>query len=258
MIIKDLWFDPNQYYKTQYKKTQIVIHHTVSPNDKYVKNGITGDVNWWLSNQERVATCCIISSTGLIYKLFDSFYWAHHLGIPRAVFDKFALTNINTLLNKQSIGIELDSFGPLELINNKFTPADPNLKNKYFIDKQDVVEYTESYRGYKYYEKYTQEQINSLSQLLVNWSENYNIPLNYNESMWDVDEKALMGKPGIWSHTSYRFDKSDCHPQPELIQMLKSLTAPKIYTPDQPTVFTDKYREIEELKTFLKTIINGH
>ena len=43
--------------------------------------------------------------------------------------------------------------------------------------------------------------------------------------MWDVSKNALTGKPGVWSHTSYRFDKSDIHPQQEVIDMLKSLTS---------------------------------
>jgi len=57
----------------------------------------------------------------------------------------------------------------------------------------------------------------------VFWNEKYKIPLDYNPTMFDVSQEALSGKAGIWSHTSFRKDKSDIHPQPELIQMLKSL-----------------------------------
>ena len=39
---------------------------------------------------------------------------------------------------------------------------------------------------------------------------------DYNKS-----DEAKSGTPGVWSHTSFRPDKSDVHPQPELIQMLK-------------------------------------
>jgi hypothetical protein len=35
--------------------------------------------------------------------------------------------------------------------------------------------------------------------------------------------KALSGTPGVWTHVSYRADKSDCHPQIELINALKEL-----------------------------------
>ena len=54
------------------------------------------------------------------------------------------------------------------------------------------------------------------------WNDRYNIPLEYNQDMWDVSINALKGAPGIWTHVSYRSDKSDCHPQPELIEMLQS------------------------------------
>ena len=41
--------------------------------------------------------------------------------------------------------------------------------------------------------------------------------------MFETNEKALKGYHGVWTHTSYRTDKSDCHPQPELIEMLKNI-----------------------------------
>jgi hypothetical protein len=58
---------------------------------------------------------------------------------------------------------------------------------------------------------------------LAYWNEKFGIPLDYNADMWDVTNNALDGKPGIWTHNSYRTDKSDCHPQPELIKMLQTL-----------------------------------
>jgi hypothetical protein len=41
--------------------------------------------------------------------------------------------------------------------------------------------------------------------------------------MWDLNDDALNGKNGIFTHVSYRADKSDMHPQPELVEMLKGL-----------------------------------
>jgi hypothetical protein len=56
------------------------------------------------------------------------------------------------------------------------------------------------------------------------WKDVYsNIPYAYNADIWDVTSRALTGEPGIFAHVSYRPDKSDCHPQPELIQMLQSV-----------------------------------
>ncbi|MFW6226355.1 MAG: peptidase C14 caspase catalytic subunit P20, partial [bacterium] len=86
-----------------------------------------------------------------------------------------------------------------------------------------VVHYPNGYRGYYYYEKYTDDQIKTTGELLLYWNKTYDIPLDYNDNMWEVNDDALGGKRGIWSHTSYRNDKSDVHPQPELIEMLKTL-----------------------------------
>ncbi|WP_157969171.1 hypothetical protein [Chryseobacterium piscium] len=55
-------------------------------------------------------------------------------------------------------------------------------------------------------------------------NEKHKIPLTYQEEMWVVNRKALAGTHGVWLHTSVSRDKSDCHPQPELIAMLKSLS----------------------------------
>jgi hypothetical protein len=41
--------------------------------------------------------------------------------------------------------------------------------------------------------------------------------------MWDLSNDALAGKKGVYTHVSFRTDKSDMHPQPELIEMLKNL-----------------------------------
>lgn len=41
--------------------------------------------------------------------------------------------------------------------------------------------------------------------------------------MWSVSNKALKGQNGLYTHNSYRRDKSDVSPQPKLIEMLKSL-----------------------------------
>jgi len=91
------------------------------------------------------------------------------------------------------------------------------------IPTENVQVYEKSYRGYFGFEKYTTKQIETVKELLLLWKERYNITLTYNEDMWDVSKDALTGKPGVWTHTSYRSDKSDCHPQPELVEMLKSL-----------------------------------
>ena len=207
-------FPLNQYYPETTPKSQIVLHHTVSGQS------VSGDINWWKQTPSRIATCVIIHRDGTIHTLFRSEKWAHHLGIKKWIFQKLGLKSYgaNLKLNKSSIGVELDSWGGVTKRNGKYYRTG----NKE-IPAHEVVDYGREIRGFRYYEKYTNAQIESLKYLLKYWNDKYGIPIRYNEDMWGLSRDALSGKPGVYTHVSYRPDKSDCHPQKELISMLKSL-----------------------------------
>jgi len=204
-------FPYNQYVREETKKNQIVLHHTVSGQ------GVDGDIKWWLMTAERIATALIIQWDGKIFQCFSSKYWAYHLGAG------------NSNLDKHSIGIEIDSWGGLIEKNGLWYPAKwddvkkKNIPNTNLKPVENVVIYDKQYRGFYGFEKYTDEQIESLRKLLIFFNEKYDIPLDYNEDMFTYSEKAINGVSGIWSHSSYRQDKSDVHPQKELIELLKSL-----------------------------------
>jgi N-acetyl-anhydromuramyl-L-alanine amidase AmpD len=204
-------FPENQYIREETKKKQIVLHHTVSGQ------GVDGDIAWWRSTVERIGTAIIVGWDGKIYQCFSSKYWAYHLGAG------------NKNLDMNSIGIEIDAWGGLIRSNRLWYPAkwDDNIKK--FVPNiaikpiQNVQVYEQGYRGFYGFEKYTDAQIEAVRQLLVFWNERYGIPLNYNEDMWDYTQKAIDGQAGVWTHNSYRKDKSDCHPDEGLVRMLKSL-----------------------------------
>lgn len=210
-------FPDNQYKRTQTKKNQIVLHHTVSGQ------GVDGDISWWRQTTARIGTAIIIGWDGKIYQCFSSKYWAYHLGIKNSS---------NVKLNKGSIGIEIDSWGGLTEHKGKWYPSKWNselkkneaMTNAKPIPKNRVVFYENGYRGFKAYERYSNKQIEAVRKLLVYWGKVYNIPLTYHEDMFEVSNKALNGESGIWSHTSFRSDKSDVHPQKSLIKMLKGLS----------------------------------
>ena len=207
-------FPIDQYFKEQTTKNQIVLHHTVSGQ------GTAGDIAWWRQTADRVGTAIIVGFDGKIYQCFSTKYWAHHLGMK---------SPMNLILNKSSIGIEIDSWGGLVELNGKWYPAkwDTNLKknvpNVSVKPIQNVEKYPNGFKGYYGYEKYTDEQVEAVRKLLVYWHGVYGIPLTYNEDMWALSPKAIKGTAGVWAHVSFREDKSDCHPAPNLIQMLKSL-----------------------------------
>jgi hypothetical protein len=205
-------FASREYMREVYPKKQIVLHHTVSGDS------VGGDINWWLKDGQRVGTCILISRDGIIHQVFSSKYWAYHLGENGKDHKKLGLPYQRN--DMKSIGIEIDSWGGLTFdssLNVWRSSTGSRLETK------DVIVYPEKFRGYYGFERYTPEQIESVRQLLVFWGELYDIPLDYHADMWDISKLALNGWSGVFAHTSYRSDKSDVHPQPELIKMLKGL-----------------------------------
>jgi len=196
--VLSLEFPKEQYYPIATKKKQICIHHTASGA------GIEGDVNWWKSTPDHVATPFIIARDGTVWQLFDPIYWAHHLGLKTAN---------NTTLNKGRIGIELDSWGWLKG-GKSYTGAKVTA----------ITKYTTPFKGHSEYESYTTNQLASLAALLRYLCAAFDIPTGYRgDGMFSLNQDALNGVPGIWTHVSYRSDKFDCHPQPELIKVLKEI-----------------------------------
>lgn len=207
-------FPDNQYYREQTPKKQIVLHHTVSGQ------GVDGDIAYWRQTADRIATAIIVGWDGKIYQCFSTQYWAHHIG---------SNSPNNKTLNMNSIGIEIDAWGGLvKDMDEKYYPAlwdgKKYIPNKKVASIKNVQVYDKPFREFMAFEKYTDAQIEAVRKLLIYWRDRYNIPLAYNKEMWDYSTKAIAGTAGVWTHVSFRTSKSDCHPQPELINMLKSLT----------------------------------
>jgi len=220
-------FPEDQYYKEETEKKQIVLHHTVSGGNA------DGVISWWKQDPLRIATAFIIAGDGTIYQIFSSKYWAHHLGIKSDFIKSLGFTDYgtrNVTLNKESVGIEVCNWGGLMKDANGYHPSywDANLKKdvgvtKVTIPDEDVQVFDKPYRGYLYFEKYKQEQVDSLGKLVNYLCDKWNIPKTYFPTMWDVSTEAIGSEPGIWTHVSFRRDKSDQMPQPEIIDMLQNL-----------------------------------
>lgn len=209
MKIKQVPF--RAYNREAVKKTQVYLHHTAG-------NG-SGDLTFqfWTQANNKVATCVAISTDGTIVQGFGSEFWAYHLGLGTKHFLSQGLPYLP--LDRSSIGIEVCNWGP---ITKKGT--------KYYnyvggeIKPEEVTELPVAYKGFKLWHKYTDEQINSVKDLLLLWGEKYGIDLTYNEDIWQVTKRALKGEEGVYTHNSVRPDKADVYPCPRLIEMLKSLT----------------------------------
>lgn len=217
--IKQYPLNEGQYIKEETKKKQIVLHHTAGNS-----SGVNVMINWNNDKRGKIATCVSISGKrssnsydGEIVQGYSSKFWAYHLGIKQEVFSSNNVAYQN--LDKQAIGIEICNWGPLEKINDKYYN---------YVDKEvpfsEVCILEKPFKGYKYYHAYTDAQIESTRQLLEYWRDIYKIDISYKEEdMWSVSKNALSGVNGLYTHNSYRRDKTDISPQPKMIEMLKSL-----------------------------------
>jgi hypothetical protein len=149
---------------------------------------------------------------GKILNTFDDKYWAYHLGIN---------SNQSLDFNSKSIGIEFCNYGPLTLgIDGRFY----NSVNK-VVNEKEVVKLNKPYRGYDYFERYTESQLESARALILHLINKHAIKIDgkiYNEN-WFNYNSYYHSNGGIRSHSHIRKDVFDIFPQKEMIQMLNSL-----------------------------------
>lgn len=200
----------DQFFQDLHPKKQIYLHHTAGgPNAVSV-------ANYFQQKEGRVATAFVIGADGTIVQLFSSKHWAYHLGLKPEVFAEKGVDYKS--LDKISIGIEICNYGPLAK------------KNGYFynyvggkVDRSQITELKSKYKGHIWWQKYTDEQIESTRQLLVYLCDTYGISKEYADVIFDIDKRALKGENGVFTHNSVRHDKSDIYPCPRMIEMLKNL-----------------------------------
>lgn len=200
----------DQYSQEIHEKKQIYLHHTAGGGNPIAV------AKYFQQKEGTVATAFVIGEKGTIVQLFSSKHWAYHLGLKPEVFAEMGVTYRS--LDKISIGIEICNFGPLKKQNGNFINY---IGGK--VDRSQVTELNGKYKGHIFWQKYTDEQIESTRQLLVYLCDTYGISKEYNNSIFDIDKRALRGENGIFTHNSVRHDKSDIYPCPRMIEMLQKL-----------------------------------
>jgi N-acetyl-anhydromuramyl-L-alanine amidase AmpD len=208
--IKQVRLKDNQYFAESSPKTQIYLHHTAG------NGNAEGVSRYWNGNDSRIATAFIIGENGTIVQCFSSKHWAWHLGIDQEDFARNGAKYSN--LNKLSVGIEVCNWGYLKKKGDKYYNYAGGVVNPSY-----VIELETPYKGYKYWYKYSDAQIESLRQLVEYLCETYDIPKDYRSEIWAIDKEAFKGTKGIFTHNSVRKDKSDMYPCPRVIEMLKNL-----------------------------------
>lgn len=246
--IKQYPLPDGEYVKQETHKEWIFLHHTAGRYNPYKC------IDHWARDQRgRVGTHYVIGGVphnedllcisenggkqdGVILQAIPDKYWGYHLGPVKS-----------RNMHRGSISIEICSAGALEERNGKYY--------SWFgteIHESQVARLETSYKGKKYYHKYTPKQIEATKALLLLLSDRHGISLssgivsslkqkksrNYGSmnisATWknniesvqsfEYSDSLSYGKTkGLLTHGQVRKDKSDVFPQIELIQMLRSL-----------------------------------
>ncbi len=182
-------------------------HHTAGTS-------ADGALSWWNQTPDKVGTAYVIDRDGTIIEAFDPIKWAYAQGVK----------GDDDFVDKNSIGIELVAVGQVykEGVEFVFYPLFPNKAGRKVIPTADVVTLDKPWRGFLYYQKYTDKQIESLIWLTKKLMVDFKIPLQANfKNFFEFNKDVIDAKihtPGIWGHTTVRQDKNDVVPYPEFLK----------------------------------------
>lgn len=217
------YLDKDEYHAGPNKPEYLFLHHTAGGDNPFAV------VDQWNDDTRgKIATEFLIGGPsvngkntkydGVIVKCMPDGGFGAHLG-----------DNGSQHMHNNSVGIEVCNFGPLTKVGNVYKTYVGTI-----VHPDQVCDLGFKFRGYQYYHKYSQAQIESLRELILFIKERDGINIKKGLVEWlttktpaeafEFSQDAWAGKvKGMLSHTSTRKDKTDMSPQPELIKMLKSL-----------------------------------
>lgn len=205
---KELFF--SDYVPQIHPKTQIVWHTSAGWDNARQMFKI-----WQLDKRGKVATAVGVTDDGQLVRGFNEKYFAYHLGCKQRDFNLLGLPNIGTLLERESIGIEVCGAGSLDENGKSWWGYEP--------PKDRVIEL--NYKGFKLFETVTDAECKTLKYWTLLNAMRWAIPLYYREfEMWNLSRDALTGVRGLYTHNSFRNDKNDISPQPNVIKTAKELS----------------------------------
>lgn len=221
-----------EYVKRETKKEWIFLHHTAGRENPYKT------IDGWANDQRgRIGTHYVIGGIpcgldvtniesmrlpydGKILQAIPDAYYGYHLGPTKS-----------SKMHRGSISIEVCSAGYLKEKGGKFYTWFGSE-----VHPSQVAKLNKPFRGYRYYHKYSQAQLNSLEALLYLIGDKHGIDLSAGiphfltqttdiASTFDYNADVDHGRvKGILSHTNVRKDKSDIAPQKGMVKLLQSFS----------------------------------
>ena len=184
--------ETKDYIPAETPKDLIVLHHTVG-------GSALSTINYWKTDPNRIATAYIIERNGEVFEVFDPKCWAFHLGLKGA----------GGAVDKRSIGIEIASEGGLIQRDERLYCFDKVSDRTLFT--QEYYDHGMPWRGYRFFDVYTDAQISAAIELINKLCEQFKIPKQTPANHFDSDD-IYRGFQGILGHHHLRPDKSDVHP----------------------------------------------
>ncbi len=218
LVIHKHYLPAGEYKSGPTKKEYVFLHHTAGWNNPYR----TID-HWGRDNRGAVATEFVLGGPsikgnddkydGVMVQAFPEGGYGWHLG-----------KNGSQHMHTHSVGIEVNNFGWVK---------DGKAYQGTRVEESQIVTLDKPFRGYKTWHRYSDAQIEALRKWILWIGERDSIDIRVGlpalvkekgADAFEFNEDAYYGRvKGLWTHTNTRKDKSDMFPQPELLDMLRSL-----------------------------------
>lgn len=237
--IEEYFLPKSEYITGPTNKEYLFLHHTAGWHNPY--NVVD---SWGRDRRGRVATEFVLGGQSI--KGTDSDHDGKLLQcIPEGGYGWHLGRNGSRYMHTHSVGIEVNNFGYLTKGGYKKKTSSgkriwvDKLPNAYYTyagteaHESQIVELSEPFRGYKYWHRYSDEQIETLRKFILYIADRDNIDIRQGlvrevkkngAKGFEFNKDAYYGKiKGMWTHTNTRKDKFDMFPQPELLNMLTEL-----------------------------------
>jgi len=236
--IKQYFLRPGEYMAGPVPKRWIFLHHIAGWHNP------EGCVDSWNADSRgAVGTEFILggqsirgndnSHDGRLVQAFPRGGYGWHLGTG------------NSPMHRESVGIEVASFGQLEkggytgFVNGKYQFIKKDADKFYTYvgieaHPSQIVELDKPFRGFKFWHRYSDKQVEVLKNWILYIGERDNIDVRKGiveqiklrgaHQAFDLfDIPLCSATPGMWLHTNVMQGKVDLFPQPEVVEMLLSL-----------------------------------
>ena len=226
-VDRSLRLPHGEFFAQRERKTGIAIHHTVC-------GAANTTIELWRDDRtprggkRRVATAYVIGRDGTVFEIFDPEHWAYHLGVPWP-------GPLRRGFEQRFIGIEIASEGGL-IERDGILYAFDRVASHTLRAKAQSFDYGQTYRGYRWFDRYEPTQLDALGRLVDELCERFPIPRRYPDRPFDYYGEALAEFEGVIGHAMVRSDKSDPAPDLALWATLEDLArlAPTAVAPSTP------------------------